>query len=163
MFWRRRGTLPAANVETDWIERAGWRAWGAPSNHIAGEASYLPALRALVGSVCDDGYCIFTPVDFIREPGNRHDRNAFRAEVGGRHIGYLRREFAAQLAPELDRARCARFGVCGVIRGGSTTAPNLGVHVWLGRRVTPGPIIEIDNDPWRVPWPPNGWEVATFR
>lgn len=163
MFWRRRLAVPAANVKGDWIEREAWRGWGAPSNHIAGEASYLRALKSLVGPECDEGYCIFTAVDFIRERANRYDRNAFRAEVRGRRIGYLRREFAVQLAPELDRARCTRFRVCGVVRGGSTTAPNLGVHVWLGRRLTPGPLITVDRDPWRVPWPPRGGEVAAFR
>jgi hypothetical protein len=72
------------------------------------------------------------------------------------------KEFAAQLAAPLDRARCESFEVCGVIRGGSTRAKHLGVHVWLGRRFTPGPAISVADDTWQVPWPPTGREVSVF-
>src|ERR1700749_1119528 len=102
MFGRRRSALSPANVAADWIDREAWRAWEAPSNHIAGESSYAKALRKLVGPECDQGYCVFTAVELIREPRNRYDANALRAEVRGKHIGYLRKEIAAQLAPVLD-------------------------------------------------------------
>lgn len=119
-------------------------------------------LTALVGRTCDQGYCIPTPILFVRERENRYDSNAFRAEIQGRRIGYLRREIAAELTPALDRA----VRVLRRMRhrpGGSTGAPNLGFHVWLGKRVTLGPIIEMDDVPWQMPWPPNGWETARFR
>jgi hypothetical protein len=163
MRWLRHSRLPEANVDADWIDHEHWRHWGAPSNHIAGEASYLRALTDLVGGPCDGGYCVFTPVTFRREPGNRHDANAVRADVHGVCVGYLRRQIAAQVSPKLDRVRCRDFIVCGVIRGGATRASNLGVHVWLGRRLGPGPAITISDDPWPAPWPPRGDEASTFR
>jgi HIRAN domain len=131
-----------------------WIGWEPPRNVIAGEASYVEALAALAGPICEDGYCIAACVTFVRDPRNAYDGNAFRAEVEGRLVGYLRRQLAEQLAPALDKARCRSFGVAGVIRGGSTRAPNLGCHVWLARRLTPGPAIEFDGDEWEVSWPP---------
>jgi len=42
-----------------------------------------------------------------REPGNEHDANAIKVLVAGRdqppvHIGYIPRELAAELAPQMD-------------------------------------------------------------
>jgi hypothetical protein len=101
VFWRKRSALAPPNVAADWIELEEWRTWDAPSNHIAGEASYVPALAKLVGPACSSGYCVFTPVRLVRERRNKYDSNAFRAEVRGELVGYLRKEFAAQLAAPL--------------------------------------------------------------
>jgi hypothetical protein len=148
-------------VPADWMESKAWLQWEGPRNYIAGEASYEKALQAITGPVCDDGYCRPTVVRFIREPQNRYDANAFRAEVQGRRIGYLRRHVAAQMAPPLDRARLAAFEVPGLLRGGSKGAPNIGCHVWLGRCVSPaGLALELpDTDAeWEVGWPLAAWE-----
>jgi hypothetical protein len=58
----------------------------------------------------------------------------------------------------------ATFVVCGLIRGGSTTAPNLGVHIWLNRVVSPAlnlavPPEQEDDPQWLVPWPPREREL----
>jgi hypothetical protein len=82
-----------------------------------------------------------------------------RVEIRGEHVGYLAREMAAQLSPALDKAKCREFAVAGIIRGGSPRAPSLGVHLWLGRRLSPGPIIQVDDTLHRqflTAWPP--WE-----
>jgi hypothetical protein len=151
----------SANASTppDWIERHLWVTWEAPRNYVAGEASYLPALTSLAGSPCEDGYCIPTPVDLAREPTNPYDPNAIRAEVRHTHVGYLRRHLAAQLAPVLDDADAARITVCGLIRGGSMTAPNLGCHIWLNRSLTPGVVVELTDEEYAVPWPPREREL----
>ncbi len=154
LWRRRRSSLPDANVPADWIERRAWLDWEPPRNYIAGEARHLEALERIAGPTCEEGYCFAVPVEFVREPRNPYDGNAFRAEVGGYLVGHLRRHLAAQLASPLDSAGCSRFTVAGVVRGGSTSAPNLGVHVWLGRRLSPGPVIEIADDAHEVPWPP---------
>jgi hypothetical protein len=49
--------LPPANVPEDWITSGEWMTWEPPRNVIAGEASYVDALEALAGPVCDEGYC----------------------------------------------------------------------------------------------------------
>ncbi len=152
-FSRRR--LPGPNVPADWIERRLWLDWEPPRNAVAGEASNLGALVGLAGPTCEDGYCFPRPVLFVREPTNPYDGNAFRAEVDGQPVGYLRRQIAEEIAAPCDRARCSSFTVAGLVRGGSTRTPNLGCHVWLSRRLTPGPHVPLDDDAWGVPWPPS--------
>jgi len=85
------------------------------------------------------------------------DRNAIRVEIEDAHVGYIAEEIAAQMSPLLDKAKCGRFSVAGVIRGGAVDAPSLGLHLWLGRRITAGPIIVIDpsaqaHDNYAVRW-----------
>ncbi len=159
--WQRSApTLPDANVPLDWIERRLWLDWEPPRNLVAGEASYARALAELAGEPCAGGYCLPTPVVVVRDPDNRYDANAFRVEVRGKCVGYLRRHLAEQLAPPLDGAGCRSFSVAGLLRGGSRSAPNIGCHVWLGRRLTPGPEISFDNDDHEVPWPPRPEELV---
>jgi len=152
-----------AATPTDWIETHAWLSWEAPRNYVAGEASYARALQALTGAPCRDGYCLPVVVRCEREPNNRYDSNAIRAIVNGHHVGYLRRHLAAQLAPALDRGRCPVFVVPGLLRGGSTSAPNVGCHVWLGRPLEPDGLVFTlpsgDEDlEYLVPWPVNEWE-----
>jgi hypothetical protein len=40
-----------------------------------------------------------------REPENEHDANAIAVDAGGEHVGFVPRELAAELAPELDAGR----------------------------------------------------------
>jgi len=40
-----------------------------------------------------------------REPGNPHDANAIRVEVGGYFMGYVPKRIARWLAPEMDNGR----------------------------------------------------------
>jgi hypothetical protein len=105
------------------------------------------------------GYTILADVLIAREPSNPVDRNALRATVGDLHVGYLAREIAEQLSPVLDKAKVRDFTVPGVVRGGSPDTPSLGIHLWLGRRITSGPEIVIEDDVarserFRVAWPP---------
>ena len=105
-------------------------------------------------------------VTLVREPRNRYDPNAFRAEIDGHLVGYLRRHKAAELAPLLDRAGCQRLSVPGLLRGGSTRTPNVGCHVWLGRRLSPsGLSLPMDDDDprWSVPWPLHELELKRLR
>ena len=159
-LWRRRQLeLAPANVDAAWLNGDTWRGWDPPRNVVAGESHYRKQLRALTGKPRDAGYLIPAPVTIVREASNPYDCNAFRVEVAGEHVGYLARPIAAQLAAVCDDARCATFTVCGILRGGSTRARDVGVHVWLDRRLTPAPEIlfgpELGFD---VVWPPRGDE-----
>lgn len=154
----RRHELSEPNAPADWAASGVWREWDAPRNFIVGESRRRKELRSLTGEPCEEGYLLPVEVAFVRESDNEYDANAFRAEVGGLMIGYLRRQYAAQLAGPCDEARCRSFSVCGVLRGGSTTAPDVGVHVWLDHRVTPGPEISVEEDLESVSWPPRPTE-----
>jgi len=154
-LFTRRSHLPSANVASDWARAGYWLTWEAPRNLIAGESHYADALATLAGPPREQGYLLPVEVVFIREPQNKYDGNALRAEVAGQHIGYLRRNIAGQLAGPLDAVGCQRFSVCGLIRGGLPNAPNLGVHVWLSRRLSSGPEIALADDAGSVRnWPP---------
>lgn len=43
--------------------------------------------------------------DLIREPDNPYDGNAVRVETEGRKLGYVPKETAKDLAPEMDNGR----------------------------------------------------------
>lgn len=166
-WWRRRWALAQPNVEADWLSSGAWRSWEPPLNIVRGESHRQQALLEVAGPPRVSGYLLPVEVTFCREPHNPHDRNAFRAEVAGQHIGYLARELAAMAAKPLDRARCERFSVAGVVRGGSTSAPALGVHVWERRRLSQGPEIQIvGRQLFEVQWPPSeeeGIDTAALR
>ncbi len=163
-FRKTSTELAPANVGTSWTGTEEWREWDAPGNFISGESHYMAALTALAGPPRHEGYLIPVMVTIIREATNTYDSNAFRAEVDGRHVGYLARHIAAQLSGPLDAVGCGRFEVCGVLRGGSVDAPNIGIHVWLGRRLSPGPEIMQRDVGGLVSWPPyddEGKETAS--
>ena len=44
-------------------------------------------------------------LELRREPGNPHDANAIAVHAGGVHVGFVPRELAAEIAPELDAGR----------------------------------------------------------
>lgn len=151
----KKMTLASANVAAEWSAGEEWRHWEAPSTFVVGESHYAAALHDLAGMPRRGGYLIPVAVSIVREAENPYDHNAFRVEVDGRQVGHIARHIAAQLAPSLDRAGCTQFSVCGLIRGGSLQAPNLGVHAWLGRRLSPGPeIVQLDGIGLVEAWPP---------
>jgi HIRAN domain-containing protein len=45
------------------------------------------------------------PLELHRDPANEHDPNAIEVLAGGELIGFVPRELAAELAPELDAGR----------------------------------------------------------
>lgn len=152
--------LSPANVEANWRDGETWLTWEAPRNFVAGESHYMTALRKLTGQPRQNGYLIPAEVVFIREPTNRYDSNAWRAEVDGLHVGYAARHIAAQLTQGFEPYGLTSFTVCGVIRGGSLDAPNIGVHIWPDRRPCPGPEIRQIDDALGVSWPPAPREGA---
>jgi hypothetical protein len=45
------------------------------------------------------------PLELRRDPGNPHDPNAIAVHAGGDQLGFVPRELAAEIAPELDAGR----------------------------------------------------------
>lgn len=56
-------------------------------------------------------------IKFVREKNNAYDKNAIRAECGGRNIGHLSAETAAEIAPIMDRGLPVTGSVEAVIGG----------------------------------------------
>jgi hypothetical protein len=46
-----------------------------------------------------------SPLELRRDPENEHDPNAIAVHAGGSQVGWVPREVAAELAPELDEGR----------------------------------------------------------
>ncbi len=136
-----RASMRRANTSPKWIEELDWQHWGWPENAIHGEAVRQEAIRSLsaVTEIIDAVRLDPVVVEFRREPGNPVDAAACMALVEGRQIGYLAAEYAAELAPIVDAAGIETWKVAGAIVGGTDGAPSFGIHVWLGRRLTPGP------------------------
>lgn len=78
--------------------------------------------------------------ELVRVPGNPHDPNAIRVEVGGYIMGYIPKQIAQTLAPMMDGGRrfiaelirrneSPRFERVGLtVRIVETTRPDRGVH-----------------------------------
>jgi HIRAN domain-containing protein len=46
-----------------------------------------------------------SPLELRRDPGNEHDPNAIAVLAGGQQVGWVPRELAEELAPQLDESR----------------------------------------------------------
>lgn len=66
---------------------------------VAGAGRFHP--EALASDAAAPG----RPLALRRDPGNEHDPNAIAVDAGPDHVGFVPRELAAELAPELDAGR----------------------------------------------------------
>lgn len=100
----RLGLSPPPDVTDtprDWAESGVWLTWEAPLRAVGGERYRQEALLSVEGAA---GSFSAKPVLLVREPTNSHDANAIRAEIDGTPVGYVARELAEVLAPQLDAA-----------------------------------------------------------
>ena len=139
-------SLVDANTEVEWAQRNLWLGWPPPQNAVRGESHYQDAFRELVGQI-REGRQHQDPVEvqLLREPDNPYDRLACMATVKDRLLGYLARDIVTKLTPVVDAAGVESWTVAGIIVGGCVDAPTFGLHLWLDRRLSPGP-----------QWPPSG-------
>ncbi len=69
-------------------------------------AAVAGAGRHHVDALQSDDAAPGAPLDLRRDPDNEHDRNAIAVHArGGEQLGFVPREVAEQLAPELDAGR----------------------------------------------------------
>jgi single-stranded-DNA-specific exonuclease len=71
------------------------------------------------------------PLELIRDPSNPHDSNAIAVHYGKLQLGYLRREIARRLAPNIDAGDRYTANVGSVTGGGER---NVGVNLHVRRR-----------------------------
>jgi HIRAN domain len=67
--------------------------------HVAGVAG----ARFQVAELDSDAAAPGRPLELQRDPANEHDQNAIAVLAGGDRIGWVPRELAAEIAPQLDR------------------------------------------------------------
>jgi hypothetical protein len=72
--------------------------------HVTGVAG---AGRHHAEALCSEDVAPGRPLELRRDPGNSHDPNAIAVHGpgGGAQVGWVPRELAAELAPELDAGR----------------------------------------------------------
>jgi len=56
-------------------------------------------------AIASDAAAPGSPLELRRDPDNEHDPNAIAVHAGGVQVGWVPRELAAELAPELDEGR----------------------------------------------------------
>ncbi len=147
------GDIVEPNVGEGWMIAEVWRAWPPPHNAVRGELAHQDALVALAGPPRRLGYLIPVEVTFERDLTNARNPWSWSASVDETVVGVLDAEIASLITPDLARAVTEKFTVAGVVRGGSTRTPTLGVHVWLGRAITPTPRLDL-GPRLEVHWPP---------
>ena len=63
------------------------------------------AARHQAAALASDAAAPGRPLELRRDPANAHDANAIAVHAGGALVGFVPREPAAHLAPELDAGR----------------------------------------------------------
>jgi hypothetical protein len=109
--------------ERYWYPDDGGQVWIAGYTPVDDEGRYLgrdaPELTARGLRICgvagaalhhadalaSDAAAPGAPLDLRRDPGNPHDPNAIAVLAGGAQVGWVPREVAADLAPELDAGK----------------------------------------------------------
>lgn len=147
-----------ANVDPEFNKFEDWRSWEPPLNIVRGESYRQKALQQFASKPRSNGYLVPVRVQLSREPSNKYDPNAIKVEIKGSHVGYIAREVAAKMAFSMDAMHIQSFVVAGLIRGGSFKAPSLGVHIWLDKRLSKAPLLNIGKTflaQYQVSWPPD--------
>jgi HIRAN domain len=85
---------------------------------IVGESYRQDALASLAGQKDAEGKHKIVGAVLRCEPKNEHDANAIRAEVMGKHVGYVSRETAKFLSPAIQQACGGALEARGLIVGG---------------------------------------------
>lgn len=151
----------APRIPETWRHQQDWlNDWGPPLNIVVGESRHQKELRE--AAQCD-GQCLrLVNVTLQPEPDNPVDSDAIKVLLRGVKIGYLRRELAAGIA---DGCAAHRLGVptlvvAGIMRGGWKEQRSIGVHIWIDRTITSGPIVQLDDaEEFEVAWPPMEHEL----
>jgi hypothetical protein len=102
---------------------------------VVGESQYQGNLRVLAEALgwapefrYDDSFAVMW---LVREPSNRHDRNAVQLVCGPFVVGYVPRGSAAKLARELDAEGGRRLVAGRLVTDPSKRNAMIGVRWWV--------------------------------
>lgn len=97
-----RDLRPASSVDW-WLEGDGGYGFD-----VVGESHRQPQLAEVAGAKTEDGVDVEVTAMLQHDPHNLHDSNAIKVVVGGRHVGFVPRDDAAELANILRERGMAR-------------------------------------------------------
>ena len=116
--------VDAGYEERYWYPDDGGQVWVAgyqlidqsSGRYLARDAPELTAhgLRVVGGAgagrhhadaIASDAVAPGRPLELRRDPANEHDSNAIAVHAGGAQVGWVPREVAAELAPQLDQGK----------------------------------------------------------
>lgn len=127
---------------------------------VVGESHRQEALASIAGPKEALGKHLPVGVALRCEPSNTYDANAIRVEVMGQLLGYVAREPASILSPNICRAAGGVIEARGLIVGGwddGMSVGHYGIRVWLTERDCSRlsvPPADVDKSPpARQPWP----------
>lgn len=97
---------------------------------VRGESNYQSAIKRIAKRYRDHTSVDFTAT-LVREPSNKHDRNAVMVRLEGSTVGYLSREDAIRYQPLLQRLEAAGqvAEVHARLTGGLKDYPSYGVKL----------------------------------
>jgi len=157
----KRIKIAEANILPNCIDSEEWRNWNAPLDLVRGESYRQKALQQFAGKPRSNGYLVPVCVQLSREPSNKNDPNAIKVEIEENHVGYIAKKVATELAFMMDASNIRTFTVAGIIRGGNFKTPNLEVQIWLDKRLSMAPLINVNETHWtqyQASWPPHEHE-----
>lgn len=114
-------TRTIASIPPDFPIERSWR------DRVVGEShwNYDGSSRQEILTRCQEGELLV----FVREPDNEYDPNAIAVcRFNGEQIGYLDRDLAADLAPEMDEGY-GHFGALEKVVGGTPDKPSRGAVI----------------------------------
>lgn len=115
-IWRHRH--PPTKLASDEAAQFHLGGDGTYDFDVAGEASYQDALDTIVGGKTEGGHEYECLALLIREPNNRHDKNAVAVSIDSRKVGYVPRREAASMAKLMDRKNIRNFTADALVVGG---------------------------------------------
>ena len=85
---------------------------------IKGESFYQDALIALFGPYTAKGSRSECTAALVREPTNRHDKNALRCEISGHLVGYVNKDDAQTITEYMKKRKIDSLTVNASVNGG---------------------------------------------
>lgn len=133
--------------------------WPEPVDIVAGESHYESALRRIAGPPRDEGWHVEVDLALQREPDNESDSDAIAVLIDGTKVGYISADVCGKLAPAMEmHGPVPRIGgIPGLVRGGWTDMPGLGVLMWLHHEEVSEALAGADLRSIAEDYPARGW------
>jgi hypothetical protein len=105
---------------------------------VVGESHRQDALAAIAGPKTFDAKEYLVGVTLRCEPTNSYDGNAIRVECHGQLVGYISRDHASMISPEMQQSCGGAIEARGLVVGGwdrgNGDVGSYGIRAWISQR-----------------------------